>query len=64
MSVDNVSGSVGDFTSTLEAIVDDIISNTTTITCELFTDEDHLTVIKIGISQCIFPQVYLCINLL
>ena len=47
VSVDNVMGSIADFTSTLEVMEDDI-SNGSTITCQLFTDEDHLTIIKIS----------------
>ena len=45
VSVDNVNGSVADFTSTLEVIVDGI-SHGTSITCEVFDEEDHLTVNK------------------
>ena len=47
VAVDNVMGTVADFTSTLEVMEDDI-SNGSTITCQLFTDEDHLTIIKIS----------------
>ena len=47
VAVDNVMGSIADFTSTLEVMENDI-SNETIITCQLFTDEDHLTIIKIS----------------
>ena len=42
VSVDNVNGAVADFTSTLEVMEGDI-SNGTSITCEFFNDENHLT---------------------
>ena len=45
VSVDNVNGAVADFTSTLEVMEGDI-SNGTSITCQVFNDEDHLTIIK------------------
>ena len=45
MAVDNVSGTIADFTSTLEVMVDDI-ENGTTIACDTYTNEDHLTISK------------------
>ena len=47
MAVDNVSGTIADFTSTLEVIVDDI-EDGTTIACDTYTNEDHLTISKKG----------------
>ena len=45
VAVDNVSGTIGDFTSTLEVMVDDI-EEWTTIACDVFDDEDQLTISK------------------
>ena len=45
VAVDNVSGSFADFTSTLEVMVDDI-EDGTTIACDVFDDEDQLTISK------------------
>jgi hypothetical protein len=45
VSVDNVNGSVADFSSTLE-VMEGNISNGTSITCQIFDDEDHLTIKK------------------
>ena len=47
VAVDNVSGTIADFTSTLEVMVDDI-ENGTTIACDTYTNEDHLTISKKG----------------
>ena len=47
VSVDNVNGSVTDFTSTLEVMVNSI-SNGTRITCQLFTAEQSVTISKTG----------------
>ena len=47
VAVDNVSGTVADFTSTLEVMVDDI-EDGTTIACDTYTNEDHLTISKKG----------------
>ena len=43
VAVDNVSGTIADFTSTLEVMVDDI-EDGTIIACDSFIDEDQLTV--------------------
>ena len=45
VAVDNVSGTIADFTSTLEVMVDDI-EDGTTIACDTYTNEDHLTISK------------------
>ena len=45
VAVDNVSGTIADFTSTLEVMVDDI-EDGTTIACGIFIDEDQLTISK------------------
>ena len=45
VAVDNVSGTIADFTSTLEVMVDDI-EDGTTIACDVFNDEDQLTISK------------------
>ena len=45
VAVDNVSGSFADLTSTLEVMVDDIEVGTT-IACDVFDDEDQLTISK------------------
>ena len=47
MAVDNVSGTIADFTSTLEVMVDDI-EDGTSIACDTYTNEDHLTISKKG----------------
>ena len=47
VAVDNVSGTVADFTSTLEAMVDDT-EDGTSIACDTYTNEDHLTISKKG----------------
>ena len=59
VSVDNVMGTVADFTSTLEVMEDDI-SHGSTITCQLFTDEAHLTIVKIS-KNMIFQCVCMCV---
>ena len=45
VAVDNVNGTIADFTSTLEVMVDDI-EDGTTIACDVFDDEDQLTISK------------------
>ena len=45
VAVDDVSGTIADFTSTLEVMVDDI-EDGTTIACDVFNDEDQLTISK------------------
>ena len=45
VAVDNVSGTIADFTSTLEVMVDDI-EDGKTIACDVFDDEDQLTISK------------------
>ena len=45
VAVDNVSGTIADFTSTLEVMVDDI-EDETTIHCDVFTVQDQLTISK------------------
>ena len=45
VAVDNVSGTIADFTSTLEVMVDDI-EDGTTISCDVFNNRDQLTVSK------------------
>ena len=45
VAVDNVSGTIADFTSTLEVMVDNI-ENGATIACDITIDEDHLTISK------------------
>ena len=46
VAVDNVSGTIADFTSTLEVMVDDNIEDGTTIACDVFNDRDQLTISK------------------
>ena len=64
VAVDNVMGSFADFTSTLEVMEDDI-SHGSTITCQLFTDEEHLTIVKISkkydIPMCVCVCVCVCV---
>ena len=43
VAVDNVSGTIADFTSTLEVMVDDI-EDGTTIACDVFNNRDQLTI--------------------
>ena len=45
VAVDNVSGTIADFNSTLEVMVDDI-EDETTIACDVFNDRDQLTISK------------------
>ena len=45
VAVDNVNGTIADFTSTLDVMVDDI-EDGTTIACDVFDDEDQLTISK------------------
>ena len=45
VAVDNVSGTIADLTSTLEVMVDDI-EDGTSIACDVFNDEDQLTISK------------------
>ena len=45
VAVDNVSGTIADFTSTLEVTVDNI-EDGTTIACDITIDEDQLTISK------------------
>ena len=45
VAVDNVNGTIADCTSTLEVMVDDI-EDGTTIACDVFDDEDQLTISK------------------
>ena len=45
VAVDNVSGTIADFTSTLEVMVDNI-EDGTTISCDVFNNRDQLTVSK------------------
>ena len=59
VAVTNVNGTTADFTSTLETMVDDI-EDGTSITCNVLTDEGHLTVSKIASNCC--SSVY-CFNL-
>ena len=47
VAVTNVNEGVGDFTSTLEAMVDDI-EDGTSITCNVFSEEDPLIISKIS----------------
>ena len=46
VAVTDISGTFADFTSTLETMVDDI-EDGTSIACDVFTVEDHLTLSKI-----------------
>ena len=56
VAVTNVNGTIADFTSTLEAMVDDI-EDGTSITCNVFVVQDLLTISKITgndlLSTCI-----------
>ena len=45
VAVDNVSGTIADFTSTLEVMVGDI-KDGTSIACDITIDEDQLTISK------------------
>ena len=45
VAVDKVSGTIADFTSTLEVMVDDI-EDGTTIACDIFNNRDQLTISK------------------
>ena len=45
VAVTNVSGTFADLTSSLEAMVDDI-EDGTSIACDVFIVEDHLTISK------------------
>ena len=45
VAVDNVSGTIADFTSTLEVMVDDT-EDGTTIACDITIEEDQLTISK------------------
>ena len=45
MAVDNISGTIADFTSTLEVMVDDI-KDGTSIACDVTIYEDQLTISK------------------
>ena len=50
VAVTNVNGTTADFTSTLEALVDDI-EDGVNITCNVFTEEDHLIIFKKHVVQ-------------
>ena len=50
VAVTNVNGAIADFTSTLETMVDDI-EDVVNITCNVFTEEDHLIIFKKRIIQ-------------
>ena len=50
VAVTDVNGATADFTSTLEALVDDI-EDGVNITCNVFTEEDHLIIFKKRIIQ-------------
>ena len=52
VAVDNVSGTIADFTSTLEVMVDDI-EDGTTIRCDVFTVQDQLTISKSNTFYCV-----------
>ena len=56
VAVDNVSGTIADFTSTLDDIEDG-----TTIACDITIDEDQLTISKSNTSLlCCSPQYIIC----
>ena len=67
VAVDNVSGTIADFTSTLEVMVDDI-EDGTTISCGIFNDEDQLTISKtskefemcyeVAVKTCLQPHLH------
>ena len=46
VAVTNVNGTIADFTSSLEAMVDDI-EDGTSIACDILTVENHLIISKI-----------------
>ena len=58
VAVDNVSGTIADFTSTLEVMVD---GYGTTIRCDVFTVQDQLTISKSNTFYCVIAtnQYYL-----
>ena len=61
VAVDNVSGTIADFTSTLEVMVDDI-EDGTTIACDVFDDEDQLTISKTSKASVTKYNVKTCLQ--
>ena len=61
VAVDNVSGSFADIISTLEVMVDDI-EDGTTIACDVFDDEDQLTISKTSKASVTKYNVKTCLQ--
>ena len=61
VAVDNVSGTIADFTSTLEVMVDDI-EDGTTIASDVFDDEDQLTISKTSKASVTKYNVKTCLQ--